>query len=409
MVAGRDCGGLEDIEQEIVVRLRYAVRFTTGLFEPDNPLLRQTLRAGDRSRARALVVVDAGLVARRPSLLAGVHAYCLAHDDVIELAADPLVVTGGEVAKNGSGAVRLVRDAINRHAIDRHAYVVAVGGGAVLDAVGYAAATAHRGVRLVRVPTTTLAQNDSAVGVKNGVNAYGQKNFIGTFAAPFAVLNDLELLTTLSDRDWRSGIAEAIKVALLKDAAFFEWIEQKADVLRERSLSAMARLVHRCAALHLEHIATSGDPFELGSGRPLDFGHWAAHKLERLTDFALRHGEAVAIGLALDVTYARLSGWLDAAACERVVTVLERAGLPVWHPALLNDGRDGRAAVLDGLEEFRRHLGGRLTITQIGGIGCAFEVDEIDEDLVLDAVRALGRRSTSSQGAGWEPMQAPAR
>ena len=133
-------------------------------------------------------------------------------------------------------------------AIDRHSYVVAIGGGAVLDAVGYAAATAHRGVRLVRVPTTTLSQDDSAVGVKNGINAFGKKNFVGTFAPPHAVLNDFDLLTTLDDRDWRAGISEAVKVALLKDSAFFAWIEQHARELDERSLDAMAMLVHRCAA-----------------------------------------------------------------------------------------------------------------------------------------------------------------
>ena len=257
---------------------------------------------------------------------------------------------------------------------------------------GYAAATAHRGVRLVRVPTTTLSQDDSAVGVKNGINAFGKKNFVGTFAPPHAVLNDFDLLTTLDDRDWRSGISEAVKVALLKDSAFFAWIEQHARELDERSLDAMAILVHRCAALHLHHIATSGDPFELGSTRPLDFGHWSAHKLEQLTHHELRHGEAVAIGIALDSTYSLLAGHLPHADWRRIIALFEAVGLPIWHPGLATPGSGGRRAVLAGLEEFREHLGGRLTIMLLERIGSGFEVHELDEATLLEASDLLRRR-----------------
>src|SRR4029079_4140447 len=112
--------------------------------------------------------------------------------------------------------------------LDRHAFVMAVGGGALLDLVGYAAATTHRGGRLLRVPTTVLAQNDSGVGVKNGVNAFGVKNLVGTFAPPFAVINDLRFLQTLEPRERVAGMAEAVKVALVRDASFFEWMEAEA-------------------------------------------------------------------------------------------------------------------------------------------------------------------------------------
>ncbi|HEV7806962.1 MAG TPA: 3-dehydroquinate synthase [Solirubrobacteraceae bacterium] len=378
---------MRDIMQEIVVRLRYPVRFTHGLFAARNLTLRDAVEA----RARAVVVVDGGLVEAQPSIPPDVVAYCRAHGDRLDLVSTPLVVPGGEAIKNDCRPVDAIRAAIDVHRIDRHAYVVAIGGGAVLDAVGYAAATAHRGVRLIRVPSTVLSQGDSAVGVKNGVNGFGKKNFVGTFAAPHAVLNDLDLLLTLSDRDWRSGISEAIKVALIRDAGFFAWIEERADALLHRSLHAMARLVHRSAELHLEHIATSGDPFELGSARPLDFGHWAAHKLEALTSHELRHGEAVAIGLAQDCAYAHLAGNLAHADLWRVIGVLEAVGLPIWHEAMLATGRGGRPAVLDGLEEFREHLGGRLTITLIDRVGSAFEVHELDEHLVLQASALLRR------------------
>ncbi len=199
--------------------------------------------------------------------------------------------------------------------VDRHAFVVGIGGGALLDPVGYAAASTHRGVRLVRVPTTVLAQNDSGVGVKNGVNAFGVKNFLGTFAPPFAVLNDSRFLRTLPPRDTIAGMAEAVKVALIRDAAFFALARgatPRAGAVRARR--PWRTMIRRCAELHMRHIAQGGDPFETGSARPLDFGHWAAHKLESADRHELRHGEAVAIGLALDTRYSALAGMLSAAA-----------------------------------------------------------------------------------------------
>src|SRR5207342_1375288 len=171
---------------------------------------------------------------------------------------------GGEKVKNLPRYVKEILRAINDGGLCRHSYVVAVGGGAVLDVAGYAAATAHRGVRLIRVPTTVLSQDDSGVGVKNGINAFGKKNYLGTFAAPFAVINDADFLTTLSDRDWRSGISEAIKAALIRDAGLFDFIEQHAVRLKQRDMGVMKDVVSRSAALHYAHIATGGDPFELG-------------------------------------------------------------------------------------------------------------------------------------------------
>lgn len=398
---------LADIDQEVVVEFRYPVRFTHGLLRPENRILRDVVEAG--GHARMLAVIDEGVAEAHPSLAADLEAYCAAHADALQLTAAPLVVPGGEAIKNQSGPVEEIRAAIDVHGVDRHSYVLAIGGGAVLDAVGYAAATAHRGVRLIRVPTTVLAQDDSAVGVKNGINAFGKKNFVGSFAPPHAVLNDFELLRTLSDRDWRSGISEAVKVAVLKDPAFFTWIEHHARDLRARDLSAMAWLVHRSAELHLTHIATSGDPFELGSSRPLDFGHWAAHKLEQLSHHELRHGEAVAIGIALDSTYSYLSGSLPHADWRRIVDLFETIGLPIWHPDMATPGTGGRPAVLAGLEEFREHLGGRLTVMLLERIGSGFEVHELDEAVLLEASDLLRRRTQGGEREGWEPTPALAR
>jgi 3-dehydroquinate synthase len=387
-----DVPHMPPIQQAVEVRFRYPVHFTTHVFASDNVLFRDTIGADDEGMPKKLIcVLDQGVVDHHPGLPDQIESYCREHQAALALAGRPLLVAGGEQVKNDPAAVIAIQRAIHEHKIDRHAYVVAVGGGAVIDMVGYAAAIAHRGVRLVRVPTTVLSQNDSAVGVKNSVNAFGKKNFLGTFAPPYAVLNDFAFLPTLSARDWRSGISEAIKVALLKDPAFFEFIERRADDLARRDMTAMQWLIYRCAQLHLDHIANSGDPFELGSSRPLDFGHWAAHKLEQLSRYTLRHGEAVAIGIALDATYARLAGLLPERDWQRILRVIDVLGMAIYAPELeqhLSNRADPRC-VLSGLDEFREHLGGRLTIMLLQGIGRGIEVHAIDHARMIASIELL--------------------
>ena len=373
------------------MHIGYPVWFTDGVFELSNRTLADVLTTGTSDRtARALVVVDDGVSTSTPSLLASIAAYFQQHSGEVELAEPPLVVTGGERAKNDEQVVRTVLERLFALRMDRHGYLVVVGGGAVIDAVGYAASLFHRGMRLVRLPTTVLAQDDAGIGVKNGINAYGVKNALGTFAAPHAVINDFELLRTLPLRDHLAGISEAIKVALIRDASFFSWIEQHAAELRERAPAATRTLIRRCAELHLQHIAQAGDPFETGSARPLDFGHWAAHKLEVMTRHELRHGEAVALGMALDPRYAQHSGWIDAGSAKRILDTIDGVGLPLTHPALATVDADGALAVLRGLEEFREHLGGKLTVTMLHAIGKGVEVHEIDSERMALALRTEG-------------------
>jgi 3-dehydroquinate synthase len=335
--------------------------------------------------------LDRGAVAATPALPADLRRYVDAHRERLELVAEPLVLEGGEAAKNDPAAVARLQARLNDLAIDRHSFVVIVGGGALLDMAGYAAATTHRGVRVVRVPTTVLAQADSGVGVKNGVNAFGKKNFLGTFAPPWAVLNDRRFLLTLARRDRVAGMAEAVKVAVLLDAQFFAWLTEHAAALAAGAVEPLVELVRRTALLHLKHIAEGGDPFELGSARPLDFGHWAAHKLETMTGSGLRHGEAVAVGMAIDAVYSALARLCETATAEGVLDLLARLGLPLWHDALDAPAANGRPRVLEGLAEFREHLGGELTVTLLEGVGRRLEVHELDEALVLDAIARLRR------------------
>jgi len=222
------------------------------------------------------------------------------------------------------------------------------------------------------------------------VNYFTKKNFLGTFAPPVAVFNDYHFLTTLQDVDWRSGISEAIKVALIKDAVFFQWLVDNATLLAKRDLKTMQYLVKRCAELHMQHIS-SGDPFEQGSARPLDFGHWSAHKLEQLANFNIRHGEAVAIGIALDSVYSHLNGRLSKEALETILNLIVALGLDITHPLL--EVTNNQSPLIKGLEEFREHLGGKLTITLLNGIGKGEEVHQMDEALIQQASEWLKKRS----------------
>ncbi len=235
-----------------------------------------------------------------------------------------------------------------------------------------------------------MSQNDSGVGVKNGINFFGKKNFIGSFAPPVAVINDTTFLTTLEPRDWRSGVSEAIKVALIKDAPFFEWLASNANAINERNLDVMTELVYECAKWHCDHISGGNDPFERGSARPLDFGHWAAHKLEQLTHFEIRHGEAVAIGIALDVVYATKIGLLESDIGEHILRVIASYGFDLFHDALLDNSKEQvNPVLLAGIEEFREHLGGELCITLIDRIGHGLEVHEMDLTAIEEAVLTL--------------------
>jgi 3-dehydroquinate synthase len=387
---------MNTLQQTVRAEFRYEVHFTRRVFDPGNTALRDTMAAAGAPPRKTLFVVDERVCASYPGLLDRIAEYCRIHSAIIENVTSPLVVPGGEAVKNAAQCVDLLQNLINDYGLCRHSFVVVVGGGAVLDMAGYAAATAHRGVRLIRLPTTVLSQNDSGVGVKTSINRFGKKNFLGTFTPPYAVINDLDFLDTLSDRDWRCGMAEAVKVSLIKDAQFFEYIEGSAKALVARDRAAMEYLVYRCAQLHLQHIA-GADPFESGSSRPLDFGHWSAHKLEQLTSYRLRHGEAVAIGIALDATYSHLTGMLAASAWRRIIDLLQQLGFSL-HIAEMENGENSRSSqLLDGLGEFREHLGGELTIMLLEEIGGGVERHQMDAAVILRSIELLRQIAKGQQ------------
>ena len=375
------------LEQSFDIKFDYKVYFTSDIFHPSNNDFESFLKehVEPKARQKILFVIDDGVLNTHPELPEKIRVYFKNYNSV-SLVEKMLIIPGGESAKNDSPSFDALIEAIDTNGIDRHSYIAAIGGGSVLDLAGFVAAISHRGIKHIRIPTTVLSQNDSGVGVKNGINYKGKKNFLGTFSPPVAVFNDDTFLLTLSERDWRSGIAEAIKVALIKDADFYYWIETNAVELTNRNLSIMNYLIRQCAKLHLQHIA-SGDPFELGSSRPLDFGHWSAHKLEQLSGFQILHGEAVAMGIALDTVYSVYSSRLNREKGGRIIQLLMSLGFEINHSLLKIKGDNSE--ILKGLHEFREHLGGRLTIMLLTDIGHGEEVHEINISLLKQASKQL--------------------
>ena len=379
------------------VPFKFPVHFTQDVWNTANTVFFDVIRRDEADRRhRVLAVVDSEVASAHPSLLPDIRKYFAAFPDALELVAAPVIVPGGEVVKNDFSYSLDILARINDVGLDRQSFVVVIGGGAVLDMASFAAAIAHRGVRVIRFPTTVLSQADSGIAVKNGINLFGKKNFVGTFVPPFAVINDSWFLESLSQRDRISGVVEAIKVALLRDPGFYRYLETNAANIVRGELSVLTSLIRRSAELHLAHICGNGDPFELGSARPLDFGHWAAHKLESMTHHRLRHGEAVAIGIALDVIYSMQKGHLAPIVADRILFLLEAIGFKLSDEALGWRTPSGQLEIIQGLREFREHLGGELHVTLLRGIGQGFEVTEMDDAVVASAVVELEARGAGN-------------
>ncbi len=377
----------------ITLRHEHRLIFTRDVFASDNDTLVNLLPPREPGgKARAIVFWDAGLATVFPGLAEKLTRWFAARADRVRLEAAPIALTGGEGVKNDFHQLEQVWQAINAAKLCRHSFVIAIGGGAVLDMVGFGAATAHRGIPIVRLPTTSLSQADGGLGVKNGVNYFSKKNWLGAFVVPHAVVNDLAFLHGLPPRDRRAGLIEALKVALIRDAKFFEFIAARVEALVRFDPEPYEAVIRESARQHMEHIATGGDPFERGSARPLDFGHWAAHKLEQLSEFRVSHGEAVAVGMAIDLIYARRIGLLPEPIAERILGIIQRLGFELFAPIKEIRSPSGRQDMLDGLEEFREHLGGRLTIPMIRAPGDRLDVHEMDGPVVKAAFEELRER-----------------
>jgi 3-dehydroquinate synthase len=382
------------IKRNIRLDFNHQVFFTRDSFSATNETLADILQPKRKGHpTKVIVYLDEGLLDSIPNLSEQIGSYFRSREDRLDLVCSPKFSPGGEPAKNKFEYIEEIWADLNEHRMCRHSYVLVIGGGAALDMVGFAAATAHRGLRLIRFPTTSLSQGDAGVGVKNGINFFGKKNWVGTFAVPDAVVNDFSFLRGLPSNHKRAGFIEAVKVALIRDRSFFEQIEERADELAKFEINAMEQIIRKSAALHLDHIAQSGDPFEKGSARPLDFGHWVAHKLEQLSDFRIGHGDAVAVGLAVDLLYSSRIGLVKESTAYRAIELIERLGFSTYDPILHQVDVDDISVILKGLDEFREHLGGELTITLIQGIGEGVEVHAMDKVHIKSALDELRERN----------------
>jgi 3-dehydroquinate synthase len=387
------------IDAAFAVPFVHRLRFTDDVLGADRQVLADMLKPSEGGPARVQFWADQHVLEAQPGLKERLKDFADAFEH-IRRAGNVQVVPGGEEIKNDIHILERMLKVFNAANLDRRSYVVVIGGGAVLDAVGFATAIAHRGLRLVRLPTTTLGQADSGVGVKNGVNLFHKKNWLGSFATPWAVINDAKLLETLSHRDWICGFAEAVKVSLLKDADWFDHLCRDAKAIGRRDPAAALPAIRTSAQWHLKHITEGGDPFEMLEARPLDYGHWSAHKLEAMSEFSLRHGEAVAIGVAIDTIYSSHKFGFPRRDAARVLRCLCDLGFSLDCPELRNV-----ETLFAGLEEFRQHLGGRLTLTMLHAIGRPFEVHEVDRatmrkaiEQVVNFAKSPARRLTASGG-----------
>ena len=371
------------IEDYFTIKYRHKIFFTENVFSQENYILKNILEKDANSKA--LIVIDNGVVENNNTLLSSIAEYF----NSVSIVSKCVTITGGEAIKNNLDKLIKVLSLIDKNHIDRHSYLIGIGGGAVLDITGFAAAIAHRGIRYIRIPTTTLAQCDSGVGIKNGLNLFGKKNFIGTFYPPIAVINDFNFLNSLSQRDKRSGLAEVVKIALIKNKKLFEEVQLLSDRLNSFEPSAMKSVIIKCAQLHFDHIVNGGDPFETGNSKPLDFGHWSAHKLEQISKFKIKHGEAVAAGIAIDTLYSANIGFIKPTTAKTIIDQLIKLGFQIYYPEIEIKDSNGKLIILEGLDEFREHLGGKLSITLLKGIGKSIQVNNIQLDLVEKSLNQL--------------------
>ena len=389
------------IQQSLSYSIDYPIVFTEGVFDPANPVLAQTMDRLEENRVhRAMVFIDSNVADLLPQLSQHIVQYFEAYSNDIELAEEPRVLPGGEGIKNDIEVIGPLAAALADAHLCRHSFVVVVGGGAVLDAIGFAASVTHCGLRTVRIPTTILGQASAGVGVRNAVNYAGMKNAIGCFAPPFAVINDWQFLHSLPDREWMAGITEAFRMGIIADSDFFDDLCTLAGVLSQRNPETIQKIIQHSAYLYLSRMSIQNDPFEMEIGQPLDFAYWGAHKLEMLSNCEISHAEAVAMGILIDSRYSAEQGWMTGAQFEKIHRAFSELALPLWFNELEMVGADGNLEILQGIPEFQEQKGGPLSITFPEGIG-AFRneplVDLVVMEKALNALKALASSSVELQ------------
>jgi 3-dehydroquinate synthase len=351
----------------------YEILVGAGLIGEAGALMRPLLKT-----PRTIVVTDANVAALHlPSLLRGLDAAGIAHHAI--------VLPPGEETKSFTHYAKLSED-ILALGIERGTMLTALGGGVVGDLVGFTAATLLRGIDFVQVPTTLLAQVDSSVGGKTAIDTVHGKNLVGAFHQPRLVLADTDALATLPPRELGAGYAEIVKYGLIRDPAFFAWLEEHGAALLAGDAAAQRRaVVVSCTA---KAAVVAVDERETGERAFLNFGHTFGHALEAETGFgdALLHGEAVAIGMGLAFDLATGLGMCPAGDAERVRRHFADAGLPSGIPRP-NGRRFEATALVQHMLKDKKVRGGRITLILPRRIGEVVVTQDVPEDTILAFLR----------------------
>jgi 3-dehydroquinate synthase len=354
----------------------YEVRVVSGAADEFGPFARAALDATWAGRAcrRALVVTDENVAPLIPPYLAALEA--------AGITPTLAVVPPGECSKTLDRAIDLYDDLVRIRA-DRHTAVVAIGGGVIGDLAGFVAATYARGVPLLMIPTTLLAQVDSAVGGKVGVNHPRCKNVIGAFWQPAGVWADTEALATLPPRELRCGLAEVVKYGAILDAKFFHDLEDQAEEIATRQPEAIRTVVAHSCRLKAE-VVTRDEREETGLRAVLNFGHTVAHAVEQVAGYGgeYLHGEAVAVGMVAESRLAERIGWVGPEVTARLAALLERFGLSTAAPGLDPD------ALLDAMSRDKKNQKGKTRfVLPRGGLG-RVELTDLPTEADVRAVLA---------------------
>lgn len=373
------------INQSFKIKYNYNILFSNNIFNTKNKLFINLFNLEDKNKKKIIIFIDKNVYASNKCLLKKIKKFFEKYKNYFCLISHPILITGGEKIKNHYILVKCLYKIVDKYKICRQSYIISIGGGSFQDLIGYVSSTAHRGIRLIRFPTTVLSQDDSGVGVKNGINFFGKKNFIGCFSVPFVVINDYIFLRSLKKNVFLEGFSEAIKVALIKDEELFIFLEKNTLNLIKRKRKYIEHVIFVSAKLHADHISKNGDPFEITSSRPLDFGHWVAHKIESLSKYKISHGSAVSIGIALDCVYSYFIKLLSKIECKRILKTLFLLTLPIYTDFFFIK-KNNKYILFLGIEEFREHLGGRLTITLIKKIGEKIDVHHVNTNFYLKSM-----------------------
>ena len=297
-----------------------------------------------------------------------------------------VILPDGEEYKSWE-TLNTVFDALLENRCERGTTLIALGGGVIGDLVGFAAACYQRGAPFIQVPTTLLSQVDSSVGGKTAINHPLGKNMIGAFYQPKLVLADLDTLDTLPPREMAAGMSEVVKYGLIRDEAFFQWLEQNAEGLMARDKTLLARAVHQSCAHKAEVVAR--DEREAGERALLNLGHTFGHAIETGMGYgSWLHGEAVATGTVMAALLSQQLGWLDARAIERVRALFERIGLPVDGPWLAATPAASAERYLELMRHDKKVSAGVMRLVLLKAIGQAVVSAEADDVAILAAIEA---------------------